>query len=195
MTGLFLRAAGENVRMDSGRALDRNREIILQPARKMQNRFRWRIVLDQRGIAGPADFHTAEQIGLGACHPEQPRRIEFRLVAKDLRIGFEAYAGAAPVVDLAELLEPALRRATHEGHFVELLAARDLDFHLFRKRVHHRHAHAMQAARGLVDLRIELSTRMEGAHDDFEGGLFREFRVRIDRDAAPVVGHREPAIG
>ena len=51
----------------------------------------------------------------------------------------------------------------------------------------------MEAAGGLVDLRIELSARMKRRHDDFEGRLLREFRVRIDRDAAAVIGHREPA--
>ncbi len=71
---------------------------------------------------------------------------------------------------------------------IELLAARDLDLQFLRQRVDHRHADAVQAARGLVDLRIEFAARMQRAHDDFERGLFREFRVRIDRDAAAVVG-------
>ena len=53
----------------------------------------------------------------------------------------------------------------------------------------------MQAARGLVDLGVELAAGVEGAHDHFEGGFLREFRMRIDRDAAAVVGHREVAVG
>ncbi len=34
---------------------------------------------------------------------------------------------------------------------------------------------------------------MKRGHDDFERGLLGELRVRVDRDAAAVVGDREPA--
>ena len=77
---------------------------------------------------------------------------------------------------------------------IELLSARDLDFEFFRQRVHHRHADAVQAARGLVNLGIEFAARMQRAHDHFERGFFREFRMRIDRDAAAVVGHGDVAV-
>jgi hypothetical protein len=36
---------------------------------------------------------------------------------------------------------------------------------------------------------------VERAHDDFEGGLLGKFRVRVDRDAAAIVGDGEGAVG
>ena len=53
----------------------------------------------------------------------------------------------------------------------------------------------MQAAGGLVGLAVELAARVQRGHDDFERGLVREFRVRVDRDAAAVVGDRQEAVG
>jgi hypothetical protein len=46
----------------------------------------------------------------------------------------------------------------------------------------------MQTARGSIDLGVELSARVQRAHDDFECGLVLELGVRIDRNAAPIVG-------
>ncbi len=56
-------------------------EIILQAAGEVQRALRpdASIALEQLLRAGPADFDAAEQIGLGARHAEQARRIEFRL--------------------------------------------------------------------------------------------------------------------
>jgi hypothetical protein len=112
-----------------------------------------------------------------------------------LRIGLEANGGAALVGDAAELFQPALRFAARKRHAVELLAARDLDDRFYGQRVDHRHTDAMQTARGLVDLRVEFSARMQRAHDDFERGLLREFRMRVNRHAAAVVSDGDIAIG
>jgi hypothetical protein len=35
---------------------------------------------------------------------------------------------------------------------------------------------------------------MQRAHDDFERGFFREFRMRVDRDAAAVVGDGQESV-
>ena len=51
----------------------------------------------------------------------------------------------------------------------------------------------MQAAGGLVGAAVELAARVQHRHDDFERGLFRKFRVRIDRHAAAVVGDAQIA--
>ena len=66
-----------------------------------------------------------------------------------------------------------------------------------RQRIGHRDADAMQAARkrigAVAGLLVELAAGVqahEGEHDD--GNLF--FRVQADRDAAPVVRHRDRAI-
>ena len=58
-----------------------------------------------------------------------------------------------------------------------------------------RRADAVQSARGLVGLGVELAARVQRRHDHFERGLFRKFRMRIDRDAAPVVGHADEPVG
>ena len=115
------------------------------------------------------------------------------VLAEDLVIGLEAHLGAAPVEHAADGLELGLRQAAGEDLPIEGLAARHLDLEGLGEGVHHRDADAVQAAGGLVDLRIELSARMQRGHDDLERRLLREFRVRIDRDAAAVVGHGEPA--
>ena len=91
--------------------------------------------------------------------------------------------------------ELALRHAARKAHAVELAAARHLDLESVRQRVDDGDADAVQAARGLVDLGIELSAGMQRAHDDFERGFLREFRVRVDRDAAAVVGDGQEAVG
>ena len=53
----------------------------------------------------------------------------------------------------------------------------------------------MQAAAGVIDFVGKLTPRVQHRHDDFERGFFRKFRVRINRHAAPVVGHAQRAIG
>ena len=52
----------------------------------------------------------------------------------------------------------------------------------------------MQAARGVVDLAVELAARVQRRHDHFEGGLALELGMRVDRDAAAVVGDGEEAV-
>ena len=117
------------------------------------------------------------------------------LAPKISGIGLEAHLGAAPVRRAADLLQLALRLAALEHHAVERLLARDLDLHALGQRVGDRDADAVQAARGLVDLGVELAARVQRAHDHFERRLVLEFRMRIDRDAAAVVGDGDEAVG
>jgi len=84
---------------------------------------------------------------------------------------------------------------TLERHAVELLAARDFDLEPGGEGVDHGDADAVQAAGGLVDLGVEFAAGMQRAHDDFERGFFREFRMRIDRNAAAIVGDGEKSVG
>src|ERR1700722_15981026 len=112
--------------------------------------------LEQFRRAVPANLDAAEQIGLRARHLEQPLRLEDGLGAENLAVRLEADLGAAAVVDLAKIFELALGMTALERHAVELLAARDLDFQPRGQRVHYRHADAVQAAGGLVDLGVEL---------------------------------------
>ena len=62
------------------------------------------------------------------------------------------------------------------------------------ERVDDRNADAMEAARGFIDLRIEFAAGMQRRHDDFEGGLVLELGMRIDRDAAAIVGDGQIAV-
>ena len=78
---------------------------------------------------------------------------------------------------------------------VERLTPRDLDFEPLRQGVDHRDADAVQPARGPIGARIELAAGMQRRHDDFERRFLRKFRMRIDRNAAAVVGDGEPAAG
>ena len=177
--------------------LQRLGEIVAQPFLEVERGLLRHVVVAAQQFlgAGPADFDAAEQIGLGARHLEHALGDEMRLGAENLRVGTEAHLGAAPVRRLAGVLQLALRLAALERHPVELLAARDLDLHALGQRVRDRHADAVQAARGVVDLGVELAAGVQRAHDHFERRLVLELRVRIDRDAAAVVGDGDEAVG
>ena len=121
--------------------------------------------------------------------------MNFALSPKICGVRLEAHLGAAPVRRAAELFEAALGDAARKHLAVELAAQRDLDLEPLRQRIDDRDADAVQAARGLVHLGVELAAGVERAHDDFEGGLLGKFRVRVDRDAAAIVGDGEGAVG
>ena len=193
----LLDLAGEGRLDDRVLALDVAGQIVAQAAGEAEHRLGrdGGILLQQRRVALPADFDAAEEIGLRARHAEQARRLEVRARAEDLRVGLEAHPRAAPVVDAAHVLELRDRQAALEALQIELLAARHFHVEPRRQRVDHRDADAMQAAGGLVGARIELSARVQRGHDDFEGGFLREFRMRVDGDAATVVGHGQPVAG
>ncbi len=62
-----------------------------------------------------------------------------------------------------------------------------------RERVHHRDADAVQAARDLVAVLVELTAGMELGHDDL-GRRDAFFLVDVDRNAAAVVAHGDRAV-
>ena len=78
--------------------------------------------------------------------------------------------------------------ALGEALAVELLLARYLDDGFGRKGVDDRDADAVQAAGGRIGLAFELAARVERGEDHLERRLARIFGVRVDRDAAAVVG-------
>src|SRR6202040_3149198 len=106
-----------------------------------------------------------------------------------------ANPGAAAIVDLAEVLELALGLAALETHPVQFLAARDLDLEPRGEGVDDGNADAMQTARGLIDLGVEFAAGRQRAHDDFECGFLRKFRMRVDGNAAAIVGHCQKSVG
>src|SRR3982075_2924032 len=67
------RFSPEDVRMHQRIGMDGGCEVILQAARKMETVLSGDVLdtLEQSGIAMPADFNAAEQVGLGTGHLEQ----------------------------------------------------------------------------------------------------------------------------
>ena len=108
--------------------------------------------------------------------------------------GWKRMLRAAAIVHVAGRLQLRRRLSAREGLAVELAVARDLHFENVGERVHHRHADAVQAAGGLVDLGVEFSAGMQRGHDDLERRLVLELRMRVDRDAAAVVGDGQQAV-
>ena len=115
--------------------------------------------------------------------------------AEDLRVGVEGDGGAATVRGGADLGDRAEGQAAREPLLPELAVARDLDDHRVRQRVDDGGADAVQTARGLVGLARELAAGVQRAEDDLERGLVGELGVRIDGDAAAVVGHGDGIVG
>ncbi len=70
----------------------------------------------------------------------------------------------------------------------------DAQFQPVRQGVDDRNPDAVQAARHLVAVLIELSARMQLGHDDLGGG-HALFLVHVDGDAAAVVAHRDAVVG
>ena len=197
VAAFLLGLAGEDVGVNEGVALDFAAEIFAQAVFEVEG-FLLRNVVDalqQRLVARPADLDAAEQIGLRLGHGEDALRLELGALAEDFRVGLQLHARAAPLHALLHQLDVGLRHAALVDLAVEIAAARDLDFEHFRKRVRHRHADAVQAARGLVDLVVEFSARVQRRHDHFERGLLLELRMLLDRNAAAVVGDRHEAVG
>ncbi len=189
--------AGEDVRMHQGVGMNGGAEVILQAAREVKRVLGRHIVdaLQQRRVTAPANLDPAEQIGLGTSHLEQALRLEGGLGAENLGVRPEADFGAAAVVDLAEVFELAFWVAALEGHAIEFLSARDFDLEPGREGVYDRHADTVKTAGGLIDLGIKFAAGMQRAHDDFERGFFRKFRMRIDRNAAAIVVDRQKSVG
>ncbi|MHC3925693.1 hypothetical protein ACMZ4W_00781 [Brevundimonas naejangsanensis] len=165
-----------------------------QTAGEVQGRLSRRLVGDALRGAGPADFDATEQIGLGPRHAEQAGGLEGRADAENLLIRLEPDQGAL-LLRRAELLDRALRQAAAEGLAPFKAVAPDGDVQAFRQGVDDRDADAVQAARGLIGLAREFAARVQHRHDDFQRRLARMARVRIDRDAAPVIAHRQIALG
>ena len=77
---------------------------------------------------------------------------------------------------------------------MHLAATMNRQHQMFGQRVDDRHADAVQAARDLVGIVVELAAGMQHRHDDLGRGASL-FRVQIDRDSATVVGDRDGFVG
>ena len=191
----LVHAPDERLVGDEAPAFDLLGQVILEPVGKAEHRFGRNFrALDQGRRAMPAHLDAAVEIGLGPRHPEQAVRVEPRGLAEDVRVGPEPDLGAATVGDAADGLELAERMPAFEDLPVEHLPARDFHLEPLRQGVDHRDADPVQTARGLVGAQIEFSAGVQRGHDHFEGGAVGEFRVRIDRNAAAVVGDAAEAV-
>ena len=188
--------AGEYVRMHQRGAGEVAGEIIFEPLGEMERRLLGHVfdALEQLLGALPADFDAAIEIGLGARHLEYAFGLECGFQPENLRIGLEADFSAAPVGRAAGLFQLALRLAALERHPVKLLLARNLHLHALGQRVGDRDADAVQAAGRLINLGVEFAAGVQRAHDHFERRLVLELRVRIDRNAATVIGDGNEAV-
>ena len=95
----------------------------------------------------------------------------------------------AQLLDAAQGLSAGERLAPLEAVF----PGRDLD--PLGQGVHDADADTVQAAGRLVGLARELSAGMQDGHDDLQRRLARMFRMRVNWNAAPVIGDDELAIG
>ena len=166
--------------------------MIGEAAGELEYGFGGDVVVEQSGVAAPANLDAREEIGLGARQPVEPRRLELRLLAENLGIRRERQGRAAPVLGRAHIGEAGRGQAAREGLAPHLLAPRDLDDGLARQRVDHGNADAVQPARGRIDLVREFPARMERGHDHLQRRFARIFRMLVDRNAAAVVGDGEP---
>ena len=111
---------------------------------------------------------------------------------EDLGVGLEADLRPA-AVRLAGHRQIAGGRAALVRLLVDLLVAPDLQLERLRERVHHRDAHAVQAARHFVAVVVELAAGVQHRHHDL--GRRLAALVHVDGDAAAVVHHRDPVVG
>lgn len=135
-------------------------------------------------------------------------------VGEDLFVGQEVHFGAAlvggarraqwrhldhlAVRRLGLLQQTVLRDAAREIHVVHLAVTAHRQLQPFRQAVHARHAHAVQAARHLVAVLVELAAGVQLGHDDLGGAALRlVLVVELDagRDAAAVVDHGDRVVG
>ena len=190
------RFASERFFGDRAAAIEAGGQKLGEPAREVEDGFGRRLGLgDQLRIAVPANLDAAEQVRLRARHAAEAGWFELGALSEDLGIGPETDRCAATVRGSAFFLQLAGGLAALELLLEELPVARDLDLERFGERIDDRKTDAVQAAGRLIDLAAELAAGVKRREDHLEGGLVLELRVRVDRDAAPIVGHCHRAIG
>src|SRR6185295_9722032 len=106
-------------------------------------------------------------------------------LGKDRRIRMEINARACAAGG-AELLQTADRFSLTKSHFPLRAIAFDRRDQLFRQRVDHARADAMQPAGGFVIAVLELAAGMQDGEDDFNSALLGG-RMLVDRNPPPVI--------
>ncbi len=143
---------------------------------------------------GEHDQHARVQEGKLSQPVLQGRVVELN-PGEGLGARQEGHLGAAAVLrGVAHHLQRRLGVAVAEAHEVFLAVPPDGQVEPGGERVHHRDAHAVQAAGDLVGILVELTARVQLGHDDL-GRRDALFRVQVGGDAAAVVGHGHRAVG
>ena len=189
--------AGERTLADQYRVGKRVPEIVGKTARKAERFLGRHFGAHAAAVLGasPADFHALRQIGLGSRERIKPLGAKRCRIAEDFRIGVEPDGRAAPFPGAAPVLERARGHAAAVGLRPERAVARDLDRHPVAERVDDRNADTVQPARRLIDIAAELASRVERGEHNLQCGFVGKFRMRIDRNAAPVVADGDRAVG
>jgi len=134
--------------------------------------------------------------------------VEIVVLLEDVGVGQEMHLGAALVgraghahgrdLHAPHLLEQAvLHHAARKLQRMHLAVAAHRQVQPFGQRVHARDAHAVQAARDLVAVLVELAARVQLGERDLGGaapGLVLVVHLHPGRDAAPVVGHADRVV-
>ena len=186
----FLHFTGKGLRRDDSATADLLFQIVLQPIGEFQRVFSraFFFVLNQRRVAAPANFNTAKQIGFGFRHRIEPCRIKLDF-AENIFIGHKADRGAAFVFRFPDFFHFAFGEAARKFLPMQGLVACYLNHKVGSQRIDHRHADTVQTARCVISFAAEFTARMQRRHNHFKGGFVFIFRVRVNRDTAPIIAH------
>ena len=109
-----------------------------------------------------------------------------------LAIGMEGDLGAG-LARLAGDFELCFGNAAGVGLLPDFAVAPNFQLQPIGKRVHHRDAHAVQAAGNFVGVAVEFSAGVQHRHHHFGGGLFFG-GVHVHGNAAAVVDHGDAVV-
>ncbi len=156
-----------------------------------------------------ADAHPVVQEGQLAQALGQHFVAELVVFLEDFLVGQEVHFGAALLgrADDAhgrdlhapdDFDQTVLHKSAREVDLVHLAFAAHDELELDGQRVHAGNAHAVQTARDLVAVLVELAARMQLGQCDFSGralGLMLVIHLHAGGNAAAVVHHRQRAVG
>ena len=141
------------------------------------------------------DFHTRVQVCQLAHTVRQDvvlihRLGEYRPVGPELHTGARThFVGIVGPYLMHRAGRLAFRVLLHEY----LPVAAHLHMQFRRERIHAAHAHAVQTARHLIGVLVELTARVQHSHHHLQRTLVL-LRVHVHRDTATVVLHRDRVI-
>ncbi len=142
-------------------------------------------VLQLNGDTGVEEGQFAQTLG-------QDVVVKLDIVGERGWAGQEAHQRPAPG-RRPDHLERIQRLAQRVFLLVFLPAAVNRQPQVVAECIHHRHAHAVQAAGDLVGVRVELAAGVQHGHHHFGGGTAL-FRMNVHRDAAAVIADTDRAI-